>query len=420
MTQSTIVSLPQVNIHDNKDEIHVDNQSSFHNSLKNSNAQSKNTISFRNIKYVLGNEFIYDFRDFWCVSPLKSKTKPKPILDDIDGIFKSGINAIMGPTGCGKSTLIDVLTGRKDSKGLSGDIFLDGLPISSSFKFMSGYVVQDDILCGTLTVKENIMLSLNTRLRTRMSKKERQDRVAKVIEDLGLTECADTRIGTEFIRGVSGGERKRTCIGMELVLQLKVLFLDEPTTGLDATTAQKVIELLKRLSKSGRTIILSIHQPRFSIFNLFDQVVLMCKGKIVYNDSPENVLPYFRKQGFQRDTNDNPADFLLDILLKANQHGPEGENKLADLVCHYQRTKIFQHIPFEIDQQIRIASFNMANNKHKIVKKSIFKELYYISKRTVMNTYRNPLLFLSQIVVAVFVGLLIGLVFFNMAKTVDP
>ncbi|CAF4339213.1 unnamed protein product [Adineta steineri] len=114
---------------------------------------------------------------------------------------------------------------------------------------------------------------------------------------------------------------------MELVLQPKILFLDEPTTGLDATTAQKIIELLKRLSKSGRTIILSIHQPRFSIFNLFDQVVLMCKGKIVYNDSPENVLPYFRKQGFERDLNDNPADFLLDILLKANQHGPEGEKK---------------------------------------------------------------------------------------------
>ncbi|CAF1355213.1 unnamed protein product [Adineta steineri] len=420
MTQSTIVSLPQVNIHDNQDKIHIDNQSSFHNSLKNSNAPSKNTISFRNIKYVLGNEFIYDLREFWCVSPLKSKTKPKPILDDITGIFKSGMNAIMGPTGCGKSTLIDVLTGRKDSKGLSGDIFLDGLPISSLFKYISGYVVQDDILCGTLTVTENIMFSLNTRLRTRMSKKERQDRVEEVIEDLGLTECADTRIGTEFIRGVSGGERKRTCIGMELVLQPKILFLDEPTTGLDATTAQKIIELLKRLSKSGRTIILSIHQPRFSIFNLFDQVVLMCKGKIVYNDSPENVLPYFRKQGFERDLNDNPADFLLDILLKANQHGPEGEKKLADLVRHYQRTKIFQHIPFEIDQQIRIASFNMANNKHKIAKKSIFKELYYISKRTVMNTYRNPLLFLSQIVVAVFVGLLIGLVFFNMAKTVDP
>ncbi|CAF3820922.1 unnamed protein product, partial [Adineta steineri] len=420
MTQSTIVSLPQVNIHDNQDKIHIDNQSSFHNSLKNSNAPSKNTISFRNIKYVLGNEFIYDLREFWCVSPLKSKTKPKPILDDITGIFKSGMNAIMGPTGCGKSTLIDVLTGRKDSKGLSGDIFLDGLPISSLFKYISGYVVQDDILCGTLTVTENIMFSLNTRLRTRMSKKERQDRVEEVIEDLGLTECADTRIGTEFIRGVSGGERKRTCIGMELVLAPKILFLDEPTTGLDATTAQIVMKILKRLSKSGRTIILSIHQPRFSIFNLFDQVVLMCKGKIVYNDSPENVLPYFRKQGFERDLNDNPADFLLDILLKANQHGPEGEKKLADLVRHYQRTKIFQHIPFEIDQQIRIASFNMANNKHKIAKKSIFKELYYISKRTVMNTYRNPLLFLSQIVVAVFVGLLIGLVFFNMAKTVDP
>ncbi|CAF1166468.1 unnamed protein product [Adineta steineri] len=444
MTQSTIVSLPQVHMHDSNDEILFNNQSSSYNPLRNSrvskNAPSKNTISFRNIKYVLGNEFIYDLREFWCVSPFKSKTKPKPILDDIAGIFKSGINAIMGknelfvncidyqkthdyylgPTGCGKSSLIDVLAGRKDPKGLSGDIFLDGLPISSSFKYMSGYVIQEDILSGTLTVKENIMFSLNTRHRTKISKQERRDRVEEVIEDLGLTKCADTRIGTEFIRGVSGGERKRTCIGMELILQPKILFLDEPTTGLDATTAQQVIELLKKLSKSGRTIIFSIHQPRFSIFNLFDQVVLMCKGKIVYNDSPENVLPYFRKQGFERDTNDNPANFLLDILIEANQDGPEGEKKLASLIRNYQRTTIYQKIPSEIDEQLREASFNMDNNKNKIGNKSIFKELYYISKRTVINTIRHPLLFLSQIVVAVFVGLLIGLAFFNIPKTVDP
>ncbi|CAF1203011.1 unnamed protein product [Adineta steineri] len=329
-------------------------------------------------------------------------------------------SAKLGPSGCGKSTLIDILANRKTPKSFLGDVLLDGQVIDDSFKYMSGYVVQEDILSGTLTIKENIMFSLNTRLRTKLPKQERENLVAKVIEDLGLTRRADDTLGTDLKRGVSGGERKRTCIGMELVLAPKVLFLDEPTTGLDATTAQIVMKILKRLSKSGRTIIFSIHQPRFSIFNLFDQVVLMCKGQIVYYDSPENVLPYFRKQGFARDPDDSPPDFLLDILLKANQDSPESTAKLGALVGYYKGTKVFQKIRNEINQQIRIASFNMANNKNKIAKKSIFKELYYISKRTVMNTYRNPLLFLSQIVVAVFVGLLIGLVFFNMAKTVDP
>jgi ATP-binding cassette subfamily G (WHITE) protein 2 len=97
---------------------------------------------------------------------------------------------------------------------------------------MVGYVVQDDIISGTLTVRENLMFSANVRLSNDVPDDEREKRVSKIIQDLGLESCADTKIGTEFLRGVSGGERKRTCIGMELVLSPKILFLDEPTTGL--------------------------------------------------------------------------------------------------------------------------------------------------------------------------------------------
>ena len=96
---------------------------------------------------------------------------------------------------------------------------------------MIGYVVQDDIVSGTLTVRENLMFSANVRLPYGTSLEEREERVERTIQELGLESCADTRIGTEFLRGVSGGERKRTCIGMELVLKPRILFLDEPTTG---------------------------------------------------------------------------------------------------------------------------------------------------------------------------------------------
>jgi ATP-binding cassette subfamily G (WHITE) protein 2 len=109
---------------------------------------------------------------------------------------------------------------------------MGGLPLSSSYKYMVGYVVQDDIISGALTVRENIMFSANIRLSSDVSWNERKERVERVIQELGLLSCADTRIGTEFLRGISGGERKRTCIGMELVLEPKILFLDEPTTGL--------------------------------------------------------------------------------------------------------------------------------------------------------------------------------------------
>jgi ATP-binding cassette subfamily G (WHITE) protein 2 len=124
------------------------------------------------------------------------------------------------------------LADRKDPPGLSGQVFVDGSPPPPSFKYIVGYVVQDDIISGTLTVRENLMFSANVRLPNDVSDNERKERVTKIIHDLGLESCADTRIGTEILRGVSGGERKRTCIGMELVLSPKILFLDEPTTGL--------------------------------------------------------------------------------------------------------------------------------------------------------------------------------------------
>ncbi len=136
-----------------------------------------------------------------------------------------------GPTGCGKSSLLDILADRKDPHGISGHILVDGMPRHPSFKYTVGYVVQEDIFSGTLTIRENLFFSANLRLSKTVSTREKIDRVLSVITDLGLESCADTLMGTEFLRGVSGGEKKRTCIGMELVLSPKILFLDEPTTG---------------------------------------------------------------------------------------------------------------------------------------------------------------------------------------------
>jgi ATP-binding cassette subfamily G (WHITE) protein 2 len=138
-----------------------------------------------------------------------------------------------GPTGCGKSTLLDMLADRKDRSTYEGYVLINDRPRppSSVYRYMIGYVVQDDIYSGTLTVHENITFSANLRLPQSVTCEERLRRVEKIIEQLGLTECANTRMGTESQRGVSGGERKRTCIAMEMVLSPSILFLDEPTTG---------------------------------------------------------------------------------------------------------------------------------------------------------------------------------------------
>jgi ATP-binding cassette, subfamily G (WHITE), member 2 len=137
--------------------------------------------------------------------------------------------------------LLDILAARKDSKGLSGHVLLDGQTLPHSYKHTVGYVVQDDIISGTLTVRENLMFSADLRLSSNVSRVERIDRVDKVLDDMGLAECANTRVGNQILRGISGGERKRTCIGTELVLSPKILFLDEPTTGISGK--QSILEL---------------------------------------------------------------------------------------------------------------------------------------------------------------------------------
>jgi len=239
---------------------------------------------------------------------------PKEILHDVNGLFTPGMNAILGPTGGGKTSMLDVLAGRKNPSGISGLLLVDGHKAPKNFKCMSGYVVQDDVVMGTLTVRENLMFSANLRLDKTFHLEEKKTRVQDTIQELGLAKCADTKVGNEFIRGVSGGERKRTNIGMELIISPSVLFLDEPTTGLDASTSNAVMILLRRLTLRGRTIIFSIHQPRYSIFKLFDRLMLLANGRTVYHGPANEALTYFSLIGYECEAHNNPPDFFLDVI----------------------------------------------------------------------------------------------------------
>ncbi|KAF7254969.1 hypothetical protein EG68_08282 [Paragonimus skrjabini miyazakii] len=240
------------------------------------------------------------------------------VLSNLSGIVTPGMNAIMGPTGCGKSTLLDALAGRKDPQKLTGYVLLDGWRQPANVhRHMCGYVVQDNVAINMLTVRENIAFSAALRLPRELRAHERWAKVSSVIEELGLTLVADRlllalpslrvyslgciwvrQLGTEYSRGLSGGERKRTCIGIELVKDPLVLFLDEPTTGLDAYTAGSVMKTLRRLADAGRTIVFSIHQPKYSIYRLFDRLTLISDGKMIYHGpSGQAPIDYFSRLG---------------------------------------------------------------------------------------------------------------------------
>uniref|UniRef100_A0A674P741 ATP-binding cassette, sub-family G (WHITE), member 2a n=1 Tax=Takifugu rubripes TaxID=31033 RepID=A0A674P741_TAKRU len=334
------------------------------------------------------------------------------------GIMKPGLNAIMGATGSGKSSFLDILAARKDPAGLMGEVLINGAPQPPNFKCLSGYVVQDDVVMGTLTVRENLNFSAALRLPTYVTQKEKQQKVNKLIEELGLGRVADSRVGTQLIRGISGGERKRTNIGMELIIDPSVLFLDEPTTGLDASTANSVLLLLKRMAKNGRTIILSIHQPRYSIYRLFDSLTLLVNGKQVYHGPAQRALAYFSDIGYTCETHNNPADFFLDIIngdmtaVANSREGCDGksisrqgiEDKLLEA---YRSCPYFTQTQQELG---RLLSFICRmTSSYLIFCCGTNKELSYL----VHLSHVSALFYFLQVVVTLFLALVVGAIFFD-------
>nr|CAH8856960.1 unnamed protein product [Trichobilharzia regenti] len=263
------------------------------------------TLSFHNISYSVKNQTF----------PWSSPTHLK-VISDLSGYMPPGMNAIIGPTGCGKSTLLDVLAGRKNPLKLSGYILLNGQFIPSNVRRrLCGYVVQENIAMDTLTIRENITFSASLRSPRCTTSRQREAKVSSVIEELGLSSVADRILGNQLTRGISAGERKRTCIGIELVNDPLVLYLDEPTTGLDAYTAGTVIQTLRRLADSGRTVVFSIHQPKYSIYRQFDRLTILSGGQMIYHGpADKSPIVYFESCGYLIEGHNNPADFFMDIL----------------------------------------------------------------------------------------------------------
>lgn len=195
--------------------------------------------------------------------PKNALTEPKEIIRGVSGTVKPGqFLAIIGASGAGKTTLLNFLSGREISQNLQKDgrILVNGQRKEDirQFSSLSAYVQQDDILFQTMTVRECLEFAAKLKLQGDMPSK--MARVRELIHDLKLTKCENTRIGGPLVKGVSGGERKRTSIGVELITDPSLIFLDEPTTGLDSFTATNVMEILGDLARrDGRTVVSTIH-----------------------------------------------------------------------------------------------------------------------------------------------------------------
>ncbi|KAH8714807.1 hypothetical protein GQ44DRAFT_713405 [Phaeosphaeriaceae sp. PMI808] len=246
----------------------------------------------------------------------------KQILSGISGAVHPGeLMAIMGASGAGKTTFLDILA-RKNKVGITnGEFYLNGEKIrDDEFKSVIGFVDQDDTLLPTLTVHETILDSALLRLPKEMSRSSKEQRVEDVERQLGIHHIRDQKIGSEETgRGISGGEKRRVGIACELVTSPSILFLDEPTSGLDAFNAFNVVECLVNLVKNyNRTVVVTIHQPRSNIVALFDQLILLAKGRTVYSGPFESCQPYFDNVGYACPPGFNIADYLIDLTMHAS------------------------------------------------------------------------------------------------------
>ncbi|KAL6545368.1 ABC transporter G member 24 [Orobanche gracilis] len=245
------------------------------------------------------------------------KGKHKNLLQSVTGKIKPGrITAIMGPSGAGKTTFLSALAGKAVGCTVNGVILINGNAVSiHSYRKIIGFVPQDDIVHGNLTVEENLWFSARCRLSADLPKPDKVLIVERVIDSLGLQAVRCSLVGTVEKRGISGGQRKRVNVGIELVMEPSLLFLDEPTSGLDSSSSQLLLRALRREALEGVNICMVVHQPSYTLFQIFDDLVLLAKGGFtVYHGPVRKVEEYFSGLGIVVPDRVNPPDYFIDIL----------------------------------------------------------------------------------------------------------
>ncbi|KAE9593184.1 putative sulfate-transporting ATPase [Lupinus albus] len=243
---------------------------------------------------------------------LTLKGKNKHLLRSVTGkLYPGRVSAVMGPSGAGKTTFLSALTGKATGCHTTGQVLVNGQESSiTSYKKIIGFVPQDDIVHGNLTVEENLWFSARCRLSADLPKEEKVLVVERVIEALGLQAIRDSLVGTVEKRGISGGQRKRVNVGLEMVMEPSLLILDEPTSGLDSSSSQLLLRALRREALEGVNICMVLHQPR-----MFDDFILLAKGGLtVYHGPVNKVEEYFSSIGIVVPDRVNPPDYYIDIL----------------------------------------------------------------------------------------------------------
>ncbi|EDV57509.1 ATP-binding cassette sub-family G member 1 [Drosophila erecta] len=363
------------------------------------------------------------FEDLVYQVNVPKQQEKKSVLKGIKGTFKSGeLTAIMGPSGAGKSSLMNILTGLTKS-GVSGKIEI------GKARKLCGYIMQDDHFFPYFTVEETMLMSATLKISNKcVSLKEKRTLIDYLLNSLKLSKTRQTKCSN-----LSGGQKKRLSIALELIDNPAVLFLDEPTTGLDSSSSFDTIQLLRGLANEGRTIVCTIHQPSTNIYNLFNLVYVLSAGRCTYQGTPQNTVMFLSSVGLECPPYHNPADFLLecangdygdqtealaeaakDIRWRYDQQLMQGET--ADEPSETQVAKFNEsQSPGQVQVQVqKIEIQNMESSKDltkHIYPPTEYMRLWLLIGRCHLQFFRDWTLTYLKLGIHVLCSILIGLFF---------
>ncbi|KAF7818011.1 pleiotropic drug resistance protein 3-like [Senna tora] len=345
------------------------------------------------------------------------------LLCDITGSLRPGVlTALMGVSGAGKTTLLDVLAGRKTTGYIEGEIKIGGYPkVQETFARVSGYCEQSDIHSPLITVEESVIFSAWLRLDAQIDSKVKTEFVNQVLETIELDGIKDSLVGIPGVNGLSLEQRKRLTIAVELVANPSIIFLDEPTTGLDARAAAIVMRAIKNIAYTGRTIVCTIHQPSIDIFESFDELILLKSGgRMIYagplGQQSRRVIEYFEaiSQVPKVRDNHNPATWMLEITSLSSE-----AEMGVDFAQLYKESKLYESNK-ELARQL---STPPADSKDLSFPTQFSQGGWAQFKSCLwkqhLSYWRNPSYNLLRLLYAFVSSLLLGVLFWNKGQKID-
>ncbi|XP_058818284.1 protein white isoform X2 [Topomyia yanbarensis] len=365
-----------------------------------------------------------------CFSRQKKDFNPrKHLLKNVTGVAKSGeLLAVLGSSGAGKTTLLNALAFRSPpgvKVSPTSLRALNGIPVNAEqLRARCAYVQQDDLFIAALTTKEHLIFQAMLRMGRDVPKSVKMNRVNEVLQELSLTRCANTLIGSPGrMKGLSGGERKRLAFASESLTDPHLLLCDEPTSGLDSFMAHSVLQVLKGMAMKGKTIILTIHQPSSELYCLFDKILLMAEGRVAFLGSPYQAAEFFSQLGIPCPPNYNPADFYVQMLAIAPNKEMECRDTIKKICDSFATSPAAREVMDaasagkNVEQQFFLQPVNGASKTG--YRSSWWTQFYYVLWRSWLTVLKDPMLVKVRLLQTAMVATLIGTIYFGQKMDQD-